>query len=337
MKRLSIIIPMYNVASYVERCIRSLEDQNIPKEDYELICINDGSPDNCKEIIEQLQTEFPNIELIDQENQGVSMARNNGIDKARGKYLLFIDPDDYVDPNCFARVLLNIEQKKAQVSFLGFSFLNEDGSLRKARFNQDHSAEVYTGIDAYYIARGDGQTDPDRVWAVLFQREFLDKHDLRFLADVLYLEDGEFIARIMCLAERCVFDGNSFYQRTTRPGSATHSNLFGSERALNGFIRAARNLKEFQNAHDLTKTQKDFLNQPVIKFIVLAYNSCINKFSFKKCRFIRAQLTKSNLTKCEHEGVDKFYMVYSKAYNFSPFLLLIVIFLRQRSRVLSRR
>ena len=79
MKRLSIIIPMYNVASYVERCIRSLENQDIPKEDYELICINDGSPDNCKEIIVRLQKEFSNIILIDQENQGVSRARNNGV------------------------------------------------------------------------------------------------------------------------------------------------------------------------------------------------------------------------------------------------------------------
>lgn len=337
MKQLSIIIPMYNVAPFVERCIRSLETQDIPRENYELICINDGSPDNCKEIIVRLQKEFTNIILIDQENQGVSRARNNGMVKAKGKYLLFIDPDDYVEIHSFSRVLEKADRHEAQVSFLGFSFLNEDGSLRKAWFNQDHSAEVYTGIDAYYIARGDGQTDPDRVWAVLFQREFLDKYDLRFLGGVPYLEDGEFIARIMCLAERCIFDGHSFYQRTTRPGSATHSNLFGSERALNGFLRAASNLKEFQSAHDLTKTQKDFLNQPIIKFIVLAYNSCVNKFSFTKCRFIRAQLRENNLTKCRHEGVDKFYLVYLKAYNFSPFILLIAIFLRQRSWVLNRR
>ena len=92
MKSLSIIIPIYNVAPYVERCIRSLEDQDIPKDDYEIICINDGSPDNCREIVEQLQQEFSNIILINQENQGVSMARNNGIDLSEGKYLLFVDP-----------------------------------------------------------------------------------------------------------------------------------------------------------------------------------------------------------------------------------------------------
>ena len=79
--QLSIIIPMYNVAPYVERCIRSLEDQDIPRNEYELICINDGSPDNCREIVEQLQLEFSNIVLINQINQGVSVARNNGIDK----------------------------------------------------------------------------------------------------------------------------------------------------------------------------------------------------------------------------------------------------------------
>jgi glycosyltransferase involved in cell wall biosynthesis len=67
--RLSIIIPAYNVADYIEKCIRSLEDQDIPKEDYEIIVTKDGSPDDCQAIIERLQKEFTNIVLINQENQ----------------------------------------------------------------------------------------------------------------------------------------------------------------------------------------------------------------------------------------------------------------------------
>ena len=71
--------------------------------------------------------QFDNIVLIDQVNKGVSVARNSGIDRATGDFILFIDPDDYVEQNCFARILKAIEEQEAQVSFLGFSILNEDG------------------------------------------------------------------------------------------------------------------------------------------------------------------------------------------------------------------
>ena len=94
MKRLSIIIPMYNVERYVNKCLLSLEDQDIPMEDYEIICINDGSPDNSREVVIRLQKEFNNIILIDQENQGVSCARNAGINSACGEFVLFIDPPE---------------------------------------------------------------------------------------------------------------------------------------------------------------------------------------------------------------------------------------------------
>ena len=106
-KKLSIIVPAYKVDAYIEKCISSLEDQDIPKEEYEIIVINDGSPDRCSEIVEGLQKEFSNIILINQENQGVSMARNNGIKIAQGEFIMPVDPDDYVIPNSFG---LNIEQ-----------------------------------------------------------------------------------------------------------------------------------------------------------------------------------------------------------------------------------
>ncbi|MCD4725161.1 MAG: glycosyltransferase [Bacteroidales bacterium] len=329
MKRLSIIIPMYNVAPYVERCIRSLEDQDIPPDDYELICINDGSPDNCGEIVTQLQHEFSNIVLIKQANQGVSRARNNGIEKAAGKYLLFIDPDDYVESNSFAGILQTAEQNNVQVSFLGYSFLNEDGTLRKAVFNEKEKGIVYPGLEAYFVARGDGQTDPDRSWAVLFEREFMNKNNLRYLPNVPYLEDGELIARIMCLAERCIFDGHSFYQRTTRPGSATNSKLFSSKKATNGFILAAINMKKLQASPNLSKAQKELLNQAIVKFITLAFNSCIGTHSYSRIISIRNKLRENSLGECQLEGVDKSYKGYAHAYNYSPIILMLVLFIRR--------
>ncbi|MFZ4455583.1 MAG: glycosyltransferase family 2 protein [Bacteroidales bacterium] len=303
MLRLSIIVPMYNVAPYVEKCIRSLENQDIPKSEYEIICVNDGSPDNCKEIVERLQMEFVNIKLIHQENQGVSRARNNAIDKAKGKYILFIDPDDYVDDYSFKRVVMNAEKCSAQIAFLGFTFQNEDGSVRNRVYHEKNSGWIYAGIEAYFIARGDGKTDPDRLWAVLLDRNFLDRNQLRFIPDIPYLEDGELMARLMCLAERCVFEGNSFYQRTTRIGSATNSGLFYSERAVRGFVRAAQNLRNFQQSEFLSSEQKVFLNQPIVKFTHLSlfpYCSINRLFDFLRAynQLKQAGLSKLDLTSC---------------------------------------
>lgn len=312
---------MYNVEPYLERCIRSLQEQDIPQQDYEIICVNDGSPDNSKQVILDLKKEFDNIVLIDQENQGVSRARNNAIDIATGKYLLFVDPDDYVDPNSFRRILSNADNQYAQVSFLGFTFLEKDGSVRKTIFNSKYKNRVYEGTKAYYLARGDGQTDPDRMWAVLYNTEFINQHKLRFLSNVPYLEDGELISRIMFLATRCIFDGFSFYQRTTRPGSATNSRLFNSDRAITGFLSAANNLKNFKHQQKLMNKKVEFLNRPIAKFVALSISSSVGlKKPFRVFKTVRL-LKNYGFNKLSLEGCDKRFKVYGKLYNISPYLL----------------
>jgi glycosyltransferase involved in cell wall biosynthesis len=315
MKRLSVIIPMYKVEPFVERCLRSLEDQDIPKDEFEIICINDGSPDNSSGIVTRLQNDYDNIVLINQENQGVSCARNKGIDKATGKYIMFIDPDDYVEPNCFGGILGTIEQYQGQASFLGFTFLNENGEILKRVLKDELQHKVYSGIEAYFLGRKDGSTDPDRMVAVLFDARFLNHNSLRYLPDVPYLEDGELIARILCLAERCVFDARSFYQRTTRPGSATNSDLLHSSRAIKGFLLAANNLKSFQQNRYVSEEQHNFLNQPICKFVLLALMSSLQKPYYYNFINIKKELKKNGFAKLERVGVVKPYIYYALIYN----------------------
>lgn len=313
---------MYNVEEYVERCIRSLEDQDIPANDFEIVCINDGSPDNCKGIILRLTKEFDNIILIDKKNQGVSCARNDGIDRATGKYILFIDPDDYIEANSLGRILNTADEFKTEVSFLGYTFLNQDGTVRTQIFYENFQSLIYKGLEAYFLSRGDGRTDPDRMWAVLFARAFINQNNLRYLPDVPFLEDGEFIARILCLAKRCVFDGGGFYMRTTRVGSATNSNLFHTEKASNGFLLAAGNLKRFQLEQNLTEDQRKFLNHPIAKFTILAISSSLQKVATRKRRFISSMIKDDNLNRLCLDGCRKPYIFYGKLFNFSPYVLI---------------
>ena len=97
MPEVSIIIPVYNNEQYIEKCIQSVLNQTF--ENFEVIVINDGSTDKSGEILEKLNREDSRIILIEQKNQGVAVARNRGMNKATGKYITFVDGDDYLKNN----------------------------------------------------------------------------------------------------------------------------------------------------------------------------------------------------------------------------------------------
>lgn len=332
MKRLSVIIPMYNVEEYVERCLSSLLNQDLDPDQYEIICINDGSPDRSGEIVKNLMKSFSNIQIIEQENQGVSVARNNGMEIATGKYLLFIDPDDYVEANSLQHVLEKADKTDCQVSFLGFTVISESGQVIEQRLYEKLKDCLCRGIEAYPLSRANDRRDPDRMVAVLFRRDFFEHHNLRYLAGVPYLEDGEFIARILCYAERCIFDGMPFYLRTVRKGSATISPLFYSEKAIDGFLKSAANLADFKRNPALKQEQKNFLNQAICKFVVLYITSSVVPFGFVKLKHAKARLNETGLSKLDLTSVDLEYRILGHLYNFSVVLLIIYQFVLFRLR-----
>jgi len=328
--KVSIIVPVYKVEDYLERCIRSLEDQDLAKDEYEIIVINDGSPDNSRQVVLQLQQEFNNIILIDQENTGVSLARNAGMDKAQGDYLLFIDPDDYVLPNTLPGLLVQAYALQADVSFLGYYFLDVEGHRVAEVLHTSYRNKVYPGMEAYMLSRGDGKTDPDRSWAILYKKEFMNKYDLRYVPQIPYLEDGEFLARVLCLGERCIFSGSEFYMRTTRPGSATNSRLFYEQRSIDGFIKAAINLKRFQT-QNLTPSQITFLNQPIAKFTLLSLQASITQSvcsSLGRVRKMKDQLQKNDLGILNLKGCVPVYQTLGKLYNIRVELFFFVWMIR---------
>ena len=317
MVRLSIIIPVYNVEEYISKCILSLQDQDILKEEYEIIIVNDGSPDNSREIVLGLMKTFNNIVFIEQENKGVSVARNVGINKAVGRYLLFIDPDDYIFKHSLARVLNEAEKYNTQVAFLGYQYLSEDNSVKASYLFSEQKEILHSGIEAYHISMKGITIDPDRSWAILYERQYINENKLRFTPNIPYLEDGEFMARVLCLAKRCIFEGNPFYIRTVRPGSATNSGLFYSPKAINGFFNATNNLKTFKSTYNLNTLQRYHINQPITKFTLLIVQACVQKGFYTKFKEIKKRLKTNHLNKIEIKGCSTFYYKYGLIYNIS--------------------
>ena len=103
--KLSIIIPVYNVEKYVEKCLRSCAEQDLPSDEYEIIVVNDGTKDSSLEIVERVAKDYSNIAIISQENAGLSAARNKGLSLAKGEYIWFIDSDDWIEKNCLQKII----------------------------------------------------------------------------------------------------------------------------------------------------------------------------------------------------------------------------------------
>lgn len=328
--RLSIIIPIYNAAPFVQRCILSIEKQDISKDEYEIICINDGSTDNSGSILKKLKLEFDNIVLFEQENKGVSVARNKGIDLARGKYLMMIDADDFLKPHVLNSRLDLMEQNDLDVGYCTLTVLDED--LKDVfRYDPEYDPNnIQSGID-YEIKheRGNSEVrDANRSVAIFFKKSFLDKHQLRYIEGIVYLEDGEFMARVNCLANRVVFINGVFYLRTTIEGSATQSKLALSQRARQGFLKAASNLMQFKQNYCTHQKEKDYLNQHIIHLTIM-YLVTLRRLSYlKQYSQLKRALKSNGLWKLETVGCTRYYKRIGNYYNHSIHLFYVYWLMR---------
>lgn len=329
-KRLSVILPIYNVAPFLERCIRSLEHQDIPHEEYEIICVNDGSPDNSREIVQKLQDEFRNIILVDQENQGVSMARNAGLNQSSGKYTLFVDPDDYVRENCLGSILVRGEQTKVQLIVPAYVYLDENEKIYHTKRFEHEGKIPLTGIEAYHFMRSKKELIADSSVGIIYETEFLKKNHLFFVQGIILNQDVEFLARIHCMASRCIFVNEILYKAFARSGSATRSKQFNTDRVRNGFSTAASNLKHFQKRESLRDEQVIFLNGPIVQFVLLALYSALGTRSLKVLKDTIVGLKQAGISKLDLKGCRGNHLISGRAYNFSPYLAAIIFVTYQR-------
>jgi glycosyltransferase involved in cell wall biosynthesis len=330
MKLLSIILPMYKVEPYVEKCVRSLLNQGIPHKDYEIICVNDGSPDNSRERVKNLQKEADNILLIDQENQGVSMARNRGLESAAGKYILFIDPDDRVEQNSLGMILKGIESTDAQMAVPGYLYLDSEGREEGRKLFDRHAKQVFTGMEAFRLMREEKHIIEDSVVGILIEASFLKENHLGFTQGVVLNQDAELLARLHCLAAGVIFIDHVFYIVQNRPGSATRSDQSATERVRNGFILAAKNLKQFQGERRLSEEQEIFLNVPIAKFVFLALYSAMKGRSLGALRRSIRDLKATGNRRLRLKGGSGYILLCGSLYNLSPYFgsLILVLYLK---------
>lgn len=200
MKKLSIIVPVYNVEKYVEQCIRSLYDQDIPMEEYEVICVDDCTPDGSCAIIERLQQEFPTLRLLHNErNKKLGGARNTGIRAAEGKYIMFVDSDDKLIPNCLGRLVDEIKTSNCQYVHFNLRRFDDNGLKDAPAFAFPSS--LMKGADLFFCGTIPWQHQISACRKI-YRTDFLRGKNLYFEEDIMY-EDNDFSMRVAAVAERC--------------------------------------------------------------------------------------------------------------------------------------
>ncbi len=177
----SIIIPMYNVAEYIERALQSVFSQSFSPSKYEVIIIDDGSPDNSRQIAERFCLGKENVKIISQENKGLGGARNSGINAATGQYILFLDADDWLTDNA----LNNLKENIINEDIAEFSVRLYYNKKRCDQILFD-VAQSLSGIE-YYFKHNTINSACNKI----YRRQFLLKHNLRFL-ERIYGEDIHF-------------------------------------------------------------------------------------------------------------------------------------------------
>ena len=279
MKQLSIIVPVYNAEKWLRRCVDSLLNQDLPREDYEIILVDDGSTDDSPRICDEYLAAHPGlVRVIHQPNSGVSMARNAALDAAVGDYVMFVDADDYIERNCLKEVV-----EKARCSNLDILFYRHRVITEQSERIVD---SVPLGITAEDISTGEcymlngGNTGS--IWRGLYRRDVIEKLGLRFYANITH-QDVLFNFHILPFVERIAFSDVLVYNYVYEGESLTRTKSVEKIKynIYNDFVVAAEINKYVAKLQSL-ELQEFYTRHANSMLVSLFYMLFVNKRSWGK-------------------------------------------------------
>ena len=223
MLKLSFILPCYNVAPYIGRCIESIENQDIPQSEYEVICVDDCSTDDTVRKIKEYQAKYPNIQLIcHTENKTAGGARNTGMDVAKGEYLWFVDPDDAIVENVLGDLSKQIDRLKVDILFFNYNYIDEEGKAHAIR-QFDGEYDMLNGQDFFLTyCEKKRLAEITSVWREVFSATYIKDNNIRYpeiksSQDVVFAWHAYLVARKVTAIDMIVYD------HIRRPSSTTGS------------------------------------------------------------------------------------------------------------------
>lgn len=209
LKKVSIIVPIYNVEKYIQRCVKSLMSQEY--HNIEIILVNDGSPDRSLDIINKLKVMDSRIIVIDKNNGGVSSARNAGIKQSSGDYLMFVDGDDWIEPNYVSYFVDLIEHSGLPVGMNFNNYIDFDNpGTDSIDIISNKKAMEFIYLGYIFMA----------VWNKIYESSFIKKNNILFDETLWYGEGMLFNIDCLQKLDKVVVGGKSVYHQVTNPNSA---------------------------------------------------------------------------------------------------------------------
>jgi len=215
----SVVIPIYNAEKYLESCMDSILSQG-GAADYEIILVNDGSTDGSAQLCDCYARKLPCVNVIHQANQGVSVARNTGIEAAKGQYVLFLDSDDLWEENLLETVTEVLQQQPDMAVFGYREFGNPSATGERLPLE---ASQPETGIAYFKRYESSGRMPLVNCWAAAFRRQFLLENDLRFPVGIRYGEDFMFHMHCLKCARSVVSICEPLYRYRLSDTSVTHT------------------------------------------------------------------------------------------------------------------
>ncbi len=214
----SVIVPVYNAAKFVKRCLNSLLEQDFDRE-YEIIVINDGSTDNSLEIVQEIAARHNNIRVCSQKNGGSSAARNTGLAHAHGKYVMFTDIDDFVSVRYISVMYRAAESSGADIVCCGFRSVNENGAPSGIDGIFKHRAGVFPSDKMLRSLLMD-ITVRSFTWDKLYRRSLFTEHNIKFPVGKIY-EDLRTMPKLFYYARKIAVVRGVLYNYVHHSGSIT--------------------------------------------------------------------------------------------------------------------
>lgn len=248
MIQISIVIPIYNVAQYLRACLDSIYAQSIDESSFEIICVNDCSPDNSREIVLEYQKIHKNIHLINHsKNKKAGGARNSGIEIAKGKWIWFIDADDTIEPNGLKKVLYHCSNDDLDALCFNYQFLYRDRTVVKHIFNS--STTVQCGVDFLLTTFGEGLIyHLGYPWRTVYRRSLIIERSIRFPEQLLYGEDTTFMVETIMYANKvmAIRDVLYNYRQNVITSSSTQLVEMRGERIYDSIFNAGTLILELK-------------------------------------------------------------------------------------------
>ena len=253
MIKLSIIVPIYGVEEYLHKCVDSLLLQDLPASDYEIVLVEDGGHDRCPQICDSYAAAHENIRVVHRPNGGLSAARNSGIEVARGEYLMFVDSDDYIEPNVLKGLLAQMERDDLDVLRYRLQYVRTKNERVNELTNEGeyevfnpYKKDPFKGND-YSEEPTDGVTFLNErmntqcyAWQFILRRDLIVKSLTPSLFNSLntvftpgiYFEDTDWTPRMLIRAKRVASTETGVYNYLMREGSITNAVNRGKQKKV---------------------------------------------------------------------------------------------------------